>query len=78
MFMPTHQVIVVHNDGRKESIMCADISTIKELKQEVQNYVQYLIKKNNTCYEDWKEVQYCNSKDQVLCAMSIDEVMKID
>ena len=52
MFMPTHQVIVVHNDGRKESIMCADISTKKELKQEVQNYVQYLIKRNNTfrCY----------------------------
>lgn len=76
MFLPSHEILVVKDDGTKESIMCTDCSTKKEVRKEVEDYILNLIKHCKTYYEEWSWFQYVDHDKNVLYEFSIEEIFE--
>lgn len=58
--LPTHTIVAIHKDGSRESIMCTDVFTKDEMKEEIAWYIKDMIKHNNTNYENWTSFEYVN------------------
>lgn len=79
--LPSHQIRIVKDDGKKQSIMCADCSTKQEVRKEagewISKAIEYQVKQRKTEFESWKEIEYINDRtDEVLYTCSIEECLK--
>lgn len=72
MFMPTHNIYLVKQNGERVSVSITDCSTKQEVRQEAKELLeQYYDDK----IEEYAKVQYVDKNDKVLYECTVEECL---
>lgn len=73
MFLPSHTIYLVKEDGTKENVCICDCSTKKEVREEVKDLINYYSKTMDTSI--YVKAQYVDKNDKVLYECTIEECL---